>query len=96
MKGRPAEASGDQHRDERPDAWRQPDQRQHRHREKRPADEQDSRVGPVGDVPEAELRHRVRELEAHLQRARSGQREIQVGNEQRQQRREDVPVAVDE
>ncbi len=83
VKGRPAEASGNQHRDEHPDAWRQPDERQHRHREERAADEQDARVGPVGNVPEAELRHRVRQLEAHLQRARPGQREIQVGDEQR-------------
>ena len=46
--------------------------------------------------PNAELRDRVGQLEAHLQRAGGSQREVEVGDEQRQQRREDVAVAVDD
>ena len=47
-------------------------------------------------MAEAKLRDRVRELKAHLQRAGGREREMQVGDEQRQQRREDVAEAVDD
>jgi len=50
----------------------------------------------IGDVAESKLGHRIRELEAHLQCTRGRQREIQIHDEQRKQRREDVAEAVDD
>ena len=96
MKRRAAETAEDQHQREHHAVRRQADQRQHRDASERTGEQQHARPPAVGDVAEAELRHRVGQLEAHLQRAGGGEREIEVGDEQRQQRREDVAVAVDE
>ena len=75
---------------------RKADERQQRHGDERAGDEQHARAPPVGDVAERELRDRVRHLEAHLQRSGRGQRQVQLRDEQRQQRRVDVAEAVDE
>ena len=61
-----------------------------------PAQDQHARPPAIGQRAEAELRHRVRHLEAHRQRAGRGQRQIQVRNQQRQQRRVHVAVGVDD
>ena len=46
-------------------------------------------------LSEPDLRHRGRHLKAHRQDARREEREAELGDEERQQRRVDVPVAVD-
>ena len=75
---------------------RQADQRDRGDAKHRPGDEQHPRPPSVGEVAERQLRNRVGQLETHLQRAGGGQREIEIRDEQRQQRREDVAVAVEE
>src|SRR5688572_20912701 len=96
MKCGAAEAAEDQHRGQHPNAGRQSDQRQHRHRDERAADQQDPWIRSVGDVAEAKLRHGVGQLKAHLQGSGAGQRQIQIGDEQWQQRGQDVAVSINE
>jgi len=72
------------------------DEREDRYGDERAGDEEDARPPVVGNVPEPELRDGVRHLEAHLQRARREERHLQVRDEERQQRRVDVAVAVDD
>src|SRR5688572_15362839 len=47
-------------------------------------------------MAKAKLRDRIRQLKAHLQRAGAGQRQMEIRNQQRQQRREDIAIPVDE
>ena len=59
-----------------------------------PDHDEQPRPPAVGEVSEADLRHRRRQLVQHRQRSGGGEAEIELGNEQRQQRRVDVAVAV--
>ena len=58
------------------------------------SDEEHARPPSIGDVAEPKLRHRVRDQEAHLERAGCCQRQIEVRDQQRQKRGVDIRVAV--
>jgi hypothetical protein len=61
-----------------------------------PTTSKQPRAPSVGKMSEPDLRHRRRQLEQHRQRARFGERQAELRDQQRQQRREDVAVAVDD
>src|SRR4030095_4293175 len=94
VKRRSAEPAKHEYERDGTHIWRKSDQGDGRDAYDRSGEQQTSRPPPVGDVPEPELRDGIRELKEHLQRASRCEREIQVEDEQRQQRREDVAEAV--
>ena len=61
-----------------------------------PAISRRARMPAIREPSESELRDRRRELEDHRERARGEQRQPELRNQQRQQRRVDVRVAVDD
>ena len=96
MERRAAQAAQHQQRAERQRRRRPADAAQDDHRQKRPGDEEHTRPPAVGQGAEPQLRHRRRHLEAHRQRADGGQRQPEMRDEERQQRRVDVVVGVDD
>ena len=95
MKRGGAEAPDDQHRREHRHCRRNTDKAQDRDRHDRPAHHEQSWAPAIRDVAEADLRDRRRHLVQHRQRACGGEREMQFGDEQGEQRSVDVAVAVD-
>ncbi len=96
MEGGAAQPANHEQHAERHGRGGKADQAQHHHRQDRPGDEQQARAPAVGQRAEGQLRHRRGHLEAHGQRADGGEREAQVRDEERQQRRVDVGVGVDD
>src|SRR5262245_44415996 len=95
MKSRTAESADEEHGGEHWHTGRRADETEHEHREDRPAHEQHTRPPVIRQCPETELRHRARELVAHRQLPDRLQRQIQLRNQERQQRREHVAVGID-
>ena len=87
MKRGAAKAAQDQHCGKDPHGRGEADERQDADSQQRTADQQDARVPPVGHMPETQLRDRIRQLKAHLQRPGAGERQVEIGDEQREQRR---------
>ena len=69
---------------------------QHQHRDHRPTHQEHARPPSIGERAEAELRDRARELVTHRQHADRLERQAQLRDQQRQQRREHVAVRVDD
>ena len=95
MKRRRPEAAGNQNRRQHRRRCRRADETQNRDRDHRADHHQQAWPPAVGEPSKADLRDRRRHLKAHGQCAGSDQRQAELGDEQRQQRRVDVPVAVD-
>ena len=66
------------------------------HREQRPHHHQRPRPPAIRQRAEGQLRDRVRHLEAHRDDARRLQRQVEMRDQQRQQRRVDVRIRIDD
>ena len=96
MERRAAKAANHQERRERPRVRRKADQAQNRHGGDRSGQHEQPRPPAVGQAAEPELGDRVRHLEQHLECPRGRKRQAELRDQQRQERRVDVAVAVND
>jgi hypothetical protein len=94
MERRAAEPANEQQRREHEGRCRRAERAQHEHGHDRTTHEQHARPPPIRERAEAELRHRARQLVTHGQYTHGFERQVQLRNEKRQERRKHVAVRV--
>ena len=94
MEGRGSQPAGDQHDAEHQRRAGKSNRAQHHDAHDGTGEQEETRPPPVGNVSEPQLRYRRRDLKAHRQGTRRREGQIEPRDEQRQQRRVDVRVAV--